>query len=71
MDLVGAISGLQQAKVIGQVQMAVAARILDIQQFQGDVAVQLIQAASQGVNQAGDALVAASTGLGAHLDVYA
>jgi hypothetical protein len=33
--------------------------------------VQLIDAASQGFNQAGDALVAAATGLGGQLDVQA
>ena len=71
MDLVNAISGLQQAKVMGQVQVAVAGKILDMQKMQGNAAVKLIQAATSGVNQAGDQLVTAATGLGGSLDTYA
>lgn len=71
MDLTTAITSLDQSKAIGSVQMAVAKKILDMQQFQGDAAVQLIQAASQSVGQAGDALVAAATGLGGQVDTYA
>jgi hypothetical protein len=70
MDLVNAVSGLQQAKVIGQVQVAVAGKILDMEKMNGNAAVQLIQAASGGVNKAGDQLVAAATGLGGSLDTY-
>jgi hypothetical protein len=71
MDLVNAMSGLQQAKVMGQVQVAVASKIMDMQKMQGNAAVKLIEAASKGVNQAGDAMVAAATGLGGSLDTYA
>jgi hypothetical protein len=71
MDLVEAVSGLQQAKVMSQVQYAVAGKILDMQQFQGDAAVKLIEAASATANKAGDQLVAAATGLGGSMDVYA
>jgi hypothetical protein len=71
MDLVNAVSGLQQAKVMGQVQIAVAGKILDMQKMQGNAAVKLIEAATSGVNQAGDQLVAAATGLGGSLDTYA
>ena len=70
MDLVNAISGLQQAKVTGKVQLAVAKKVMDIQRMQGAAAVKLIQAASEGVNKAGDELVAAATGLGGSLDTY-
>jgi hypothetical protein len=71
MDLVNAITGLQQAKVISQVQYAVAGKILDAQRFDGNAAIKLIQAASNGANKAGDELVAAATGLGGELDVTA
>jgi hypothetical protein len=71
MDLVSAFSGLQQAKVFSQVQYAVAGKILDQQRSDGAAAVQLIQAATSGANQAGDQLVAAATGLGGSLDVQA
>jgi hypothetical protein len=71
MDLVNAITGLQQAKVVSQVQYAVAGKILDSQRLDGNAAIKLIQAASNGVNKAGDQMVAAATGLGGELDVTA
>lgn len=70
-SLVSAAVGLQQARVSSQVQFAVARKLLDHQQLQGASVVRLIEAASQGVAKAGDELVAAATGLGAQLDVYA
>ena len=71
MDLTSAITGLQQAQTMSAVQISVARKILDMQQFQGDAAVKLIQAASQTTSQAGDALVASATGLGGQIDSYA
>jgi hypothetical protein len=71
MDLVNAVTGLQQASVMSQVQFAVAGKILDSQRLDGNAAIKLIQAASNGVNKAGDQLVAAATGLGGELDVTA
>jgi len=71
MDLTSAITGLQQAQTMSAVQISVARKILDMQQFQGDAAVKLIQAASQTAGNAGDALVAAATGLGGQVDTYA
>jgi predicted transcriptional regulator len=71
MDLVSAITNFDQSAAIGSVQMAVAKKVLDMQQFQGDAAVKLIQAAEQSMNSSGDALVAAATGLGGKLDTYA
>jgi len=71
MDLVSAVTAMDQASTIGSVQMAVAKKILDMQSFQGDAAVKLIQAASKSMNGAGDALVAAATGLGGQIDTYA
>jgi hypothetical protein len=70
MDLINAISGLQQAKVLSQVQYAVAGKLLDQQRLDGNAAIKLIQAAAAGANQAGDELVAAATGLGGSMDVY-
>ena len=70
MDLVSAITGMDQAQAISSVQIAVAAKMLDIDRSQGNAAVQLIQAADKGMSQAGDALVAAATGLGGTVDTY-
>ena len=50
MDLTAAFSGLQQSKVLGEVQIAVARKLLDQQRLDGSAAVQLIEAASKGVN---------------------
>lgn len=71
MDLVQACCNLQQASTIGKVQMAVAKKILQSQQDQGNAALKLVQAATANTNQAGDALVAASLGLGGEIDTYA
>ena len=70
MDLTSAIVNFDQSSAISSVQMAVAKKVLDIQKFSGNAAVQLIQAASQGINKAGDSLVAAATGLGGQIDTY-
>ena len=70
MDLTAAISGLQQAKTLAVVQMRVARKVLDSQEFQGQAAVQLIEAAGEIGAKAGDELVAAATGLGGCLDTY-
>lgn len=70
MDLAIGLSNLQAAKTMSQVQVAVARKVLDVQQLQGSAAIQLIEAASKGASQAGDALVAAATGLGSSLDTY-
>ncbi|HSI37112.1 MAG: hypothetical protein ACAI43_17330 [Phycisphaerae bacterium] len=69
--LVNAAVNFTQARTMARVQMAVAAKVMDMERMQGDAAVQLIQAASSGVANSGDALVAAATGLGGQLDVYA
>lgn len=69
MDLVGAISSLQTSKILGQVQLRVAKKILDDQKLEGSAAVKLIQAATDGVSKAGDALAAQATGIGGLLDV--
>lgn len=71
MDLVSAIVGLDQAQAMSSVQIAVARKMLDVDRSQGNAAVQLIQSADNEVNGAGDALVAAATGLGGSLDTYA
>ena len=70
MDLTAAISGLQQAKVLGQVQIAVAKKVLDAQKQNGAAALELLNAAQNGVSSAGDAMVAAATGLGGTIDTY-
>ena len=70
MDLVDAAVNLKQASVISQVQYAVARKMLDSQQMQGNAAVKLIEAAGKINSKAGDQLVAAATGLGSELDTY-
>ena len=71
MDLTSAISGMQQAKTMADVQMKVARKVLDNQEMQGAAAIKLINAAGNVGAQAGDSLVAAATGLGGALDTYA
>ena len=70
-DLINTAVGLQQAKLAGEIQVRVAKKILDAASQQGSTAVRLIDAASQNMNKAGDALVAAATGLGGQIDVAA
>ena len=70
MDLVNAAVNLQAASTMGMVQMAVAKKTLDMQRSTGDAMVALVEAASNGVAQAGDQMVAAATGLGGQVDVY-
>ena len=71
MDLVSGLVNLQQASTLSQVQIAVAKKILEVQQRGGNAAVQLIEAASASVDSAGYQVVAAATGLGGQLDQYA
>lgn len=70
MDLTTAITDFQQARVMAGVQTRVARKILDMQEFQGAAVVKLIEAAGATAAKAGDALVAAATGLGGRLDVH-
>jgi hypothetical protein len=71
MDLVNAAVSFKQAEVASRVQYAVAGKILDAQAQNGAAALKLLEAASGGVAKAGDALVAAATGLGGAIDTYA
>lgn len=70
MDLVSGISNLQVARTYATVQTRVAKKILDTQEMQGQAVLKLLDAATQGVAQAGDSLVAAATGLGGQIDTY-
>ena len=71
MDLTSSIVGMKQAQVMGQIQTRVAKKMLDTQEMQGAAMVKLIDAAGQTAAKAGDALVAAATGLGGEIDTYA
>lgn len=71
MDLASRITSFKQSEMAGKVQFAVARKILDNQQLQGAAAVKLIESAARTSAQAGDALVAAATGLGGKLDTFA
>jgi hypothetical protein len=70
MDITAAAIGLKSAELTSQVQVAVAKKMLDVQKLQGATALKLLQSASSGVAQAGDAMVAAATGLGGSVDAY-
>jgi hypothetical protein len=70
MDLAGAISNFDQAKLFSQVQIAVAKKMLDSQKFQGGAAIKLIEAAGKTASSGADELATAATGLGAEIDTY-
>ena len=70
MDLANSLSNLSQASTMSKVQIAVAKKVMDNQKMQGQAALELLNAASQNVGEAGDALVAAATGLGSKIDTY-
>ena len=68
MDLTTAAVNFQQGRTLAAVQMRVARKVLDMQEFQGAAAIQLVEAAARTGAEAGDALVAAATGLGGTID---
>jgi hypothetical protein len=70
-EITSSIIGMKQAQLASQIQFRVARKMLDNQEMQGNAAVKLIEAAGQTASKAGDALVAAATGLGGELDTYA
>ncbi len=72
MDLTAAsVSAYQQSQYQGQAQVSVATKVLNIARQEGAAAMQLLQSASSGGTQGGDALTAAATGLGGQLDTLA
>ncbi|HEV7301195.1 MAG TPA: putative motility protein [Tepidisphaeraceae bacterium] len=71
MDLTAVMSGIQTSKVNSQINIAVAKKMLDVQKQAGANVLQMLQAATTGPAAAGDALVAAATGLGGTIDAYA
>jgi hypothetical protein len=71
MDLAAGISGSSQGQTMSAAQAMVLAKSMDLQKMQGQAAVQLIQSASQGGANPGDALAATATGLGGLLDTHA
>jgi SpoU rRNA methylase family enzyme len=71
MDLVNSIVSMDQANNMAKVQYAVAAKIMQADRNEGNAAMQLVTAATSNFNQAGDAVVAAATGLGGNVDTYA
>ena len=71
MELATAFSNMKAAEINSQIQMRVARKILDVQELSGAAAIKLLEAATPPVAQAGDQLVAAATGLGGEVDVYA
>ena len=70
MDLTSGIVAFKQAELASKIQYAVAKKVLDHQKFEGAAALKLLEAAGKTANSAGDALVAAATGLGGEIDTY-
>ena len=71
MDLVSAMVGMQAGSTLSQVQMAVARKIMDNQELQGAAALKLLEAATAQVDASAQASVAAASGLGQQVDIYA
>ena len=71
MDLTSSLTNFQHARTVSAVQMKVARKVLDAQEMQGAAMVKLIEAAGKTAAKAGDALVAAATGVGGLVDVHA
>ena len=71
MDLTTALARFQIDRTLSVVQFRVARKVLEMQKLQGEAVVKLIEAAAGTSARAGDALVAAATGLGGELDTYA
>ena len=69
MDLTNAAVGMKQAQTSAAIQTAVARKVMQSERANGDAAVQLIRAATEGVMQKSDALMSAATGLGGGIDV--
>lgn len=69
--MVQAFSNLKQAEIFSQINVRVAKKVLDAQRMDGAAAIKLLESASQVTAKAGDAMVAAATGLGGQLDVIA
>ena len=67
MNLTSALTSLKAGEAASQIQMAVAARMLETQRDQGDAAVKLIEAAADTMAQA----ASWSADIGASLDVTA
>lgn len=71
LGLVNGAINLKAAETTSRVQMAVAKKIMDSQRADGAAVLKLLDAATSGPAKAGDALVAAATGLGGSIDAYA
>ena len=69
--LVDAAVGIKQAQTLSRVQFAVAKKVLDTDRANGAAVLKLLDAATAGPAKAGDALVAAATGLGGAIDTFA
>ena len=71
MDLISAAVNLNASLALAKVQYAVAAKVLDNAHYQGQAAVELIEAAAQLMEQASAEMLNATEGLSASLDVLA
>jgi hypothetical protein len=73
MDLVTGLSSIGQTNTLSSVQMAVTKKVLDTERAEGAGAIQMLQAATQGMPGAGSPSrdPALSLGLGGQLDATA
>lgn len=70
-NLINAAISFKQASNMTKVQYAVARKLLDNQKLQGASIVKLIDSANANQVKAGDAMIAAATGMGGLVDTYA
>ena len=71
LGIVNAAVAMKRSQTLSQVQVAVAKKVMDNDRMNGTAALKLLDAATQNTSLAGDRLVAAATGLGGNVDVYA
>ncbi|MCP4250999.1 MAG: hypothetical protein GY778_28510, partial [bacterium] len=68
LSLSTALAGVKAAETMGQIQMAVAAKMLKTDNEQGGAGVQLVEAAAQNMAQAAGQVASLSRDMGDNLD---
>ena len=70
-SLASALVGIKTAETMGQIQVAVAAKMLKTANEQGEAVLQLVEAATQNMAQASGRVASLSADMGANLDLTA
>ncbi len=70
-SLASALVGIKTAETMGQIQVAVAAKMLKTANEQGEAVLQLVEAAAQNMAQASGQVASLSADMGANLDLTA